>query len=86
MNITQNPNGPNPGSSNYLNNIALFNISAGLSFGGDGAYTMEDFLRDIRTAIVEMNGGLKELRDRVTALEGRCKVDFAGFNEKWNIH
>lgn len=47
-------------------------------------YNLEDFLRDIKIAIVDMSGGLKEVKERLTALEGRIKIDTAQLNEKWN--
>jgi len=45
--------------------------------GIGGSYNLEDFLRDIKIAIVDMTQGLKEVRDRLSTLENRVKVDNA---------
>lgn len=78
----QNPNlvmlgGPYGSSLNntgFAGNLNFFNITGG-EHGEQ--YNLEDFLKDIKVAIVDVTTGLKEVRDRLTALEGRCKLDFA---------
>lgn len=51
---------------------------------GDTSYNIEDFLKDIKISVVDMSLSIKEIKERLTALEGRFKVDWAQINEKWN--
>ena len=43
-------------------------------------------MRDIKIAIVDMAQGLKECRDRLSALEENRGVEKAQMNEKWTGH
>ena len=70
-----------------MKNINLTNI---LGLGGQPvgteSYSFDDFLRDIRTAIIDLSSGLKDVKERLSALENRVKIDNLAFNDKWQIH
>lgn len=53
---------------------------------GETQYNIEDFLKDIKISVVDMSTQIKEIKDRLSALENRFKVDQAQMNEKWNQH
>ena len=53
---------------------------------GETSYNIEDFLKDIKISVVDMSLQIKEIKERLTALEGKFKIDQAQMNEKWNLH
>ena len=46
---------------------------------------MEESLNDIKQAIVELATGVKECKERITALEENRRLDLNQINEKWNV-
>lgn len=52
--------------------------SAGSVAGGNFAdFHIEDAVRDLKIAMVDTASGIKELRDRVAALEENRRIDMA---------
>jgi predicted RNase H-like nuclease (RuvC/YqgF family) len=62
------------------------NFITGVIQVGDEKYNVEEFLKDLKTSVVEMANAIKEVKERLTQLENRAKVDGAQMNEKWNQH
>ncbi len=61
-----------------LNNISMTGIlGLGGQVVGSEYYGFDDFLKDIKTAIVDMAGGIKEIKERLSHLETRFKIDNA---------
>lgn len=57
--------------------------------GGIGSnydYQLEDAVRDLKIAMVDTASAVKDLKERVAALEENRKIDMAQINEKWNNH
>lgn len=47
---------------------------------------LDDVMRDMKIAVVDMAAQMKEVRERLSALEENRKIDLAQMNEKWNSH
>ena len=46
---------------------------------------LEDQMREVKQAIIDLANGIKECKDRIGALEDNRKLDIAQINEKWNV-
>ena len=46
---------------------------------------LEESLKDIKQAIVDLATGVKECKDRITALEENRRLDLTQINDKWNV-
>jgi hypothetical protein len=53
---------------------------------GNYDYQLEDAVRDLKIAMVDTASAVKDLKERVAALEENRKIDMAQLNEKWNSH
>lgn len=51
--------------------------SVGRVVGSYGDYQLEDAVRDLKIAMVDTAAGMKDLRERVAALEENRKIDVA---------
>lgn len=65
------------GNTGRENVMVTNNFITGTIQFGDVSYNINDFLKDLQTSVVNMALSIKDIKERLTKLENRVKVDSA---------